>query len=253
MHLPGRLASSTLGDLLGALHRERVTGTVELHERPSRFGGAERLHRVHLRGGLVAGVETPLPVPPLGEVLRREGLASSEAVRELVTRIRAGDARFAGEILTNRGLVSPDAVRAALRAQLRERIEALFTIVDAKIAFRTARPQAGGATPTPLEPAEFLHGKPRSRDGSRPRPEPARARPLDEPLADEPLADEPRARARRLLGIPRDAGPSDVRRAFRRIAGPLHPDRVPHVGDAERAAYVARFAELAAAYHLLVA
>jgi hypothetical protein len=32
MHLPGRLSSSTLGDLLGSLHRERISGVVELRE-----------------------------------------------------------------------------------------------------------------------------------------------------------------------------------------------------------------------------
>jgi hypothetical protein len=248
MQLPGRLSSSTLGDLLGALHRERVTGTVELHERAPRYGGAERLHRVHLRGGLVAGVETPLPVPPLGQVLRREGLASPEAVSELVMHLRAGDARCSGEILTNRGLVSPEAVRTALRAQLRDRIEALFTIGDAQIAFRTARPLPRVGMPAPLGPSDFLHGKPRRRDGGRPRPAPSFAARRDEIAPEEPIA-----RARRLLGLAGDAGPSDVRRAFRRVAGPLHPDRLAHAGDAERARQVARFAELAAAYHLLVA
>jgi curved DNA-binding protein CbpA len=53
-----------------------------------------------------------------------------------------------------------------------------------------------------------------------------------------------------LLGVSRGAGLADVRRAFRRLASALHPDRAPP-GDEERLA--ARFAELSAAYHLLVA
>src|ERR1700761_9316566 len=66
MQLPGRLSSSTLGDLLGALHRARVTGLLELGEIRGPRGRTVpgRLHRVHLREGLVAAVETALPAPP---------------------------------------------------------------------------------------------------------------------------------------------------------------------------------------------
>jgi hypothetical protein len=60
MHLPGRLSSSTLGDLLGSLHRAKVTGTVELAEIATFGGVTGRTHRLHLRAGLVVGVDTPL-------------------------------------------------------------------------------------------------------------------------------------------------------------------------------------------------
>lgn len=53
--LPRRLSATTLGDLLGSLHRARVTGTLELTE--VRGVTAGRAHKVHLREGLVVGVD----------------------------------------------------------------------------------------------------------------------------------------------------------------------------------------------------
>ena len=53
--LPRRLSATTLGDLLGKLHRARVTGTLELTE--VRGVTAGRSHKIHLREGLVVGVD----------------------------------------------------------------------------------------------------------------------------------------------------------------------------------------------------
>ena len=53
--LPRRLSATTLGDLLGNLHRGRVTGTLELTE--IRGVTAGRAHKIHLREGLVVGVD----------------------------------------------------------------------------------------------------------------------------------------------------------------------------------------------------
>ena len=50
MRLPGRLKATTLGDLLGSLHRARTNGTLEVVE------DSGRSHRVFLQAGLV--VET---------------------------------------------------------------------------------------------------------------------------------------------------------------------------------------------------
>lgn len=199
MHLPGRLSSSTLGDLLGSLHRERITGTVELRELGGPFWGRGvpgRIHRVHLRGGLVVAVDTALP--------------------------------------------------AAAGAGLREQMEALFSLPDATISFRTARPLPSTALAAPLGPAEFLHGRPRARDRGQ-----GRSR-HDDPPPSAP-ADDPCEHARRLLGIPRGAALGEVRRAFRRLASALHPDRLASAALEERERQAARFVELSAAYHLLVA
>jgi hypothetical protein len=62
MLLPSRLAETTLGDVLGAVHRAGLTGELELIEPPSR-GAPERLHHVRLREGLIIDIETP----PLSE------------------------------------------------------------------------------------------------------------------------------------------------------------------------------------------
>jgi len=75
MQLPGRLRSTTLGDLLGTLHRARSTGTLELAE----FHG--RTHRVHLSRGLVVAVELDGPVPSLAEELRREGAVGDDVLK----------------------------------------------------------------------------------------------------------------------------------------------------------------------------
>ena len=256
MHLPGRLSTSTLGDLLGSLHRARTNGQLELHEIRGPVGRSVpgRLHRVHFHAGLVAAVDTGLAVPPLGEILRREGLAHGEAVRRLVACLDAGDRRAAGEILEGLGL-SADVIRAGLAAQLRERIDALFAIEDAVLRFHAARPIPNARRPAPLGPVDFLHGRPRAREKSArtapPRPpQTPRTPPHDPPRV---VADDPQERARRLLGISRGAGLGDVRRAFRRLASVLHPDRLVAAAPDEQLRGAARFAELSAAYHLLLA
>jgi hypothetical protein len=251
MHLPGRLSSSTLGDLLGSLHRARTTGQLELREvrGPAGRSVPGRVHRVHLHAGLVAAVDTGLSVPRLGEILRREGLAQGDVLRRLLASIEAGDRRAAGEILESAGL-SVEAVRAGLSAQLKDRIEALFAIEEAVLRFHAARPLSQARRPQPLGPAEFLHGRPRARDRGRAKPPP----PPREPPHDPPrlLADDAREHARRLLGIPRGAGLGDVRRAFRRLASVLHPDRLGCAPPDEQRRSAAQFAELSAAYHLLL-
>lgn len=71
MILPGRLASTTLGDLLGALHRARTTGALELVEIASAGRGVPgRRHKLHLVDGDVAGVETDL-APPAADTKAR--------------------------------------------------------------------------------------------------------------------------------------------------------------------------------------
>jgi DnaJ-domain-containing protein 1 len=250
MQLPGRLSSSTLGDLLGALHRDGVTGLLELSEirGPRGLSVPGRIHRIHLRGGLVIAVDTPLAVPRVGEILRRDGLASADVMRRLGLAIQAGDRRAAGEILAAEGLLAVEAVRVALTTQLRERLDALFELEDASIAFRTARPLPGVRV-APLGPRDFLFGRPRARDRAHEETPPPRSgvRPV------APAADDPRSRALRMLGVDGEAAVSEVRRAFRRLAGALHPDRAAGSSADEQRHISARFAELSAAYHLLVA
>jgi DnaJ-domain-containing protein 1 len=267
MQLPGRLSASTLGDLLGALHRERTSGRLELTELRGPFGHRVpgRVHRVHLVSGLVTTVETELPVPPLGEILKRRGALDAAALSRLLRRIDAGDRRATGEILVTERLARVDAVRAGLEQQLRQRIDALFDIEDARIAFRTSRPTGSEIwSARPLAPREFLHGRPRLRDSAahaaRPFPG-ARSAPANDDEREPPRSGPrvivqpptPRDQALALLGLTQRAEAADVRKAFRRLAGMLHPDRFESASLEERKRQAAQFARISAAYHLLVA
>lgn len=233
MLLPGRLSATTLGDLLGALHRERVTGVLELAETR---GVPGRRHRIHFLDGLVARVETELAVDTLGELLRRRGVVSRDALEELARQLASGDARASGEILIALGLADEEAVALGLSAQMRERIDALFALEDATIRFHVARPSTARLRPA-LPPEQFLHDRPRRRDRAR-----GELRTLT-----------PRERALAVLGLDREASEVDVRRAFRRLASEHHPDGKPRASADDLRRRVARLAELSAAYHALVA
>jgi hypothetical protein len=58
LELPGRLERSTLGDVLGALHRSGATGALRIDETGPE--GA-RQHVIYLREGLIADVESSAP------------------------------------------------------------------------------------------------------------------------------------------------------------------------------------------------
>ncbi|MDC3955938.1 J domain-containing protein [Polyangium jinanense] len=276
MILPSRLSATTLGDLLGRLYRQRTTGTLELTDLWAPPGAATSRHKIHLASGLVAGVETSLPAPPLGELLRREGFLADPAFRALLRRLGDGDPRPSGEILVAERLADPATVEAALRVQLRMKLDALFELEDAAVAFHTARPTKAAARRVhPLEPCDFLVGRPRLRDlvpasEVRYRRAPARAQRFypGAPKADEGRRTEPprgsssrfghpipeaKRRALQKLGLPETAGQDDVRRAFRKLAIELHPDRHVTAPAATRDRNAARFAEVSAAYHVLVA
>ena len=98
MDLPGRLRSTTLGDLLGSLHRAAVTGTLELAE------DRGRLHRIYLSHGLVASVELDGSAPSLAEILRLERAADDEVLRRSLLRAMASQ-RLHGEVLVDVGLL----------------------------------------------------------------------------------------------------------------------------------------------------
>ena len=261
MLLPGRLSASTLGDLLGALHRERTSGRLDLAEirGPQGRSVPGRAHRIHLAEGLVTTVETELPVPPLGELLRRKGTLDSAVLVTLLRRIDAGDPRSTGEILVAERMARADAVRAGLEQQRSLRLDALFSLEDAQIAFRVARPTSRESwSARPLAPDDFLHGRPRRRDGAKAAP-----RPASQPANDdrEPPRSGPRVavvvtardHALALFGLDQRAETAEVRKAFRRLAGQLHPDRFESAPVDERRKQAAQFARISAAYHVLVA
>src|SRR6187431_2153079 len=211
MQLPGRLRLTTLGDLLGALHRACASGILELVEVEGARAG--RSHRVVFDGGLIEDVDTSLSHPRLGEILARDGLLSMSALSCLARRLLEQPGKRVGEILIEEGLGTPDLVAGALRRQRTSRLDALYGLSEALIRFHVPRPRSG-FRPTPLSPREFLHGRPRARAefsarvserfsarfGAR--PEPARG------------LDGPRHAAYRTLGLATSASARDVQRAF---------------------------------------
>ena len=56
MNLSGRLRLTTLGDVLGAVYRERTSGMLEVVETEGPYSG--RTHRIHFVDGLVQDVES---------------------------------------------------------------------------------------------------------------------------------------------------------------------------------------------------
>jgi hypothetical protein len=131
------------------------------------------------------------------------------------------------------GVIGPREVTVALRVQRRYRLERLCRLENARLAFRVARAGKRANLP-PLDPRQFLRG--RARDG-------------ETPVRRDPV----RARALSTLGLGDNASPEEARRAFRKLAATLHPDRFPTAAEADRAGLMQRFAEISAAYHVLVA
>jgi len=231
VNLPGRLSATTLGDLLGCLHRASADGVLELIERAGCTAG--RAHRIYFERGLIDAVETGMGTPRLGELLVRQGALAPESLLCLRPRLLGQDVRT-GELVIAERLASQAEVLRALREQLRARIEALFALRDALVRFHPRRPRRRvGLAPEPLGAAEFLHGRPRAR-AARPAPSSERERALS------------------ALGLDARADARAVHSAFRARARELHPDRHPHASAAERSLLLKRFAELSAAYHELV-
>lgn len=237
MQLPGRLRLTTLGDALGALHRASASGVLELTE------DRGTIHRIHLARGVIVDVETDLFRQRLGDLLARQGFLGARALARLARLLLEAPSRRAGEILIEEGLASRELVGAGLRRQLRQKLDALFLLRDARMAFRVPRPHAGERTP--LSPGEFLHGRPRKR--ARPAAAPSYA----ERATSRVVPQGERSRAYATLGLPPGADRTSVQQAFRRLARHFHPDRFPNAEPSERARLLSRFAELSAAYHAL--
>jgi hypothetical protein len=69
LELPGRLERSTLGDVLGALHRAGATGALRIDEMGP---DGSRQHVIHLRDGLIAEIESGAAAPVAGSAHERE-------------------------------------------------------------------------------------------------------------------------------------------------------------------------------------
>jgi hypothetical protein len=251
--IPARLRETTLGDVLGELHRKRISGVLEIEV----FDG--RVARVLLVEGAPSLV-TDLDDVPMGSWLG----APTELLERALSFQRAGDPRLMGEILVDLGAESSE-VAAALRRQARARIEALFELRDGALRFRAVlldgdrlrRWYRAGPRALRLGPREFLHDRPRARHRSAPPPTDhaagatsGRRNESSRSAAPPTMAEETHRReALATLGVSGDADLAAVRAAFRRAVASEHPDRA--VDDSDRAARTQRVAKLSAAFHRL--
>ena len=253
MQLPGRLKATTLGDMLGALHRSAASGTLELTETSG------RVHRVHLSSGLVTAVELDRATASLAEILRRQEEIDEDTLRRSLLRAMASR-RLHGEVLVRDFHLSPTVVGRALRRQIMLRLQVLEELGDAQVAFRvTVRPPRGALVDEPLHAPEFLAGRKRSRDRnvdfrsgtyrSSSSASAASAAGARMPGGWDPA----RASAYRALGVTFNAGATEVKQAYRRLVRTYHPDLHPEASHEERRSLSTKFAEITAAYRTLVA
>ncbi len=233
MILAGQLSRTSLGDLLGALHRGRANGVLVLEETALSRAGAS--HAIHIQDGRPTAVASE--GPRLGELMRERGDLDREQLAEAVRRQRRGDVRLVGELLRDLG-ADPEAIEATLERQTRQRLEPLYALPEARVRFHAAL-FADVVTPTwiraarssrPLPPTEFLHGRPRNR----PR---------------EASAEDARREAYRALGLEPPVDPATLRTRFKQRVLELHPDRA--ADETDRAARTKLLARVTAAYQLL--
>ena len=165
--LPGKLDRSTLGDVLGTLFRGRATGFLELGE--GRGPRAGKRHFVFLSSGRPTAVVSDGPA--LGEILRRGGNVSDEALSSAHEAKRRGDERLTGELLCDLGSVDMGTVERGMAEQTRTRLDRLFGMVEAELRFHVTR-LGETVVPLPLRaafgapqlgPRDYLFGRPRRR------------------------------------------------------------------------------------------
>jgi hypothetical protein len=235
MQVPASLDEATLGDVLGRHARARATGALYLIELGSARAG--RTHRIHLREG--APVVVASDGARIGQLLADRGAASVDDIARAALQQRAGDKRLFGELIATSRLGDGAVLEACLRDQTQARLEPLFGIESAKLTFIAEQldPRFEGAfgraarSGPPLPSRVYLYGRPRRR------PRSSSVRPV------ETLSDE------ELLGVALGATSEELRRAFRKLAFELHPDRAS--SDAERRARELRLSRITSAYHRL--
>jgi hypothetical protein len=240
MQIASRLRDTTLGDLLAELHRAQATGVLELIERRGR-------HAIHLRRGFVQAVESESAVVRLGDVAARRWGISRPAVERARMYAHARGLRIGHALVATR-VIAAAQLDALLAEQQRARLELLYSLRDAELRFRVARPlPAGAAEQTPLEARDAFFGRPRKRERdsehTQSSPPPSARRPAVTRAAHHRHIEE-----YALLGVSPDSDPRAVRDAFRALVLALHPDRAHGVSDHERDTRARRLVEVVRAY-----
>jgi hypothetical protein len=209
------LSERPYGELLAELGRTRESGTAVLRDRDG-----DR-HGVTFEAGYVRAVHLAGRFDPLLALLERRGHMSRAARSSCLSALREG-AR-SGDVATAVGHVPRDALRDALRAQLAERFAALVAWAEQRGYDARLEPAGPGAAEAdalrvPLGALFRAAGRPLPGVDLGPQPAPG-------------------------------ALPGDQRRALRRLAVLLHPDRHPELSDAERRILERQLADATARYH----
>lgn len=233
MQLPAALEHTTLGDLLGTLHRGKASGVLELVE----TSGV--VHQIQLWEGLVVEVRlVGAAAQPLGQALCAR--SSNRLLPDAVDRalLRVSDPRPLGERLVASGALSLQQLYAVLPEVFRARLDWLDRLPRASVRFRPLRePKSRGVS---LGPEQFLHG--RRRGGSR------RAAPRSATSGPAPAAG---TQDHVLLGLPPGAPLTEINRAFRAAARQHHPDRYVHLGEQAVRRAQAHFTRIVQSYERL--
>ncbi len=250
MILPGSLRTTTLGDVLGQLHRGGVSGVLQIIASSTPWAGSH--HQVTLVRGIVRDVSTTIPAPRIGEVLLEQGVLRQAEHELFVAELRRRSGALAGEVLRELGMVSDATLRFGLSRQMRKRLDVLYGIERASLRFHPLSAQVRTVASVALGPREFLHGRPRARDQAGARRPPVEPEREGRAGALEHERSQGRAAALELLGLPEVVTREQVRQAFRRAAVLVHPDLHRDLEPHALSAMQARFAELSQAYHLLI-
>ncbi len=211
------LALRSLHEALRLAGQRDFDGDIVIRERD----GAS--HRITLRGGVIVAARVAGRFNPLLESMRRTGALAPEGfVRALEALARSE--RRSGQLAIERGGASARSVREALAAQLSARLTEIHrrALENGRETWLEARSVA----------ATEAAGRVEATRAPRATAPPRATRPASAP------------------SVPPAAPLSlEQRRALRRLAFMLHPDRHAHLPEPERNALERRLADATARFH----
>ncbi len=148
----GSFAKTPLPHLLVYALERRLSGTFELHV------GEGSVATMLVVQGFPAKLRTTEGVHYLGEVMVELGMITPEQLQASLARLQESP-RLQGQLLKELGAVDDERIEAGVRAQLRRKLEHLFTLpAETTYAYFDAIDmlQRYGGPPTPIDPLPVL-------------------------------------------------------------------------------------------------